>query len=291
MKKYALLAASLLMFFSAAPALAGEGPLKVAIAAMLSPKETFVEYRRMVEYIGNKLGRKVELVMRKDYAETDSLLRDSAVDLAFICAGPYVQDRKEFGVELLAAPVVRGKTSYRSFIIVGKGSPYRSLKDLRGKSFAYTDQNSNSGCWAPMYMLAKKGIDPDRFFSKVIYSHGHDSSVEAVANGVVDGAAVDSIIYEYMVAKGSSSARGVKVIEESDDFGIPPVVVPKGLDPRLKAEARKVLLDMHQDPEGRKILGALFIDKFVVPADKSYDSVRDINEYVKKLNKTRAKGK
>ncbi len=279
MRKMALLAL-LFLFAAPVPAGAAEHTLKVAVGAMLSPKETFVEYRRLVEYIGHKLGRRAEMIQRKDYSQVDQLLRDSAVDLAFICTGPYVQDRKEFGVELVAAPVVRGRSTYRSLIIVGKEAPYRSLRDLRGKSFAYTDPDSTSGCWAPMRMVALLGEDPDRFFSKAVFSNGHDNSVDAVAKGAVDGAGVDSIIFEYMKAKGNPAALKVRVIDESGTFAIPPVVAPKGTDPKLRAEARKALLEMHQDPEGKKILDALCMDKFIVPADRDYDSVRELSTYI-----------
>jgi phosphonate transport system substrate-binding protein len=47
--------------------------LSVAVAAMISPKETFVYYRLLLDYIGEKLGREVQFVQRKTYGEINEL--------------------------------------------------------------------------------------------------------------------------------------------------------------------------------------------------------------------------
>jgi len=276
----ALLVLAIAVSASAGPRPAG--PVRIAIGAMISPKETFIEYRRLVDYIGEKIGRKAEILQRGSYEGIDSLLREGAVDLAFICSGPYVDDKASFDVDLLAVPVVRGKTTYRSYIIVRKAAPYYTLSDLKGKSFAFTDPESNTGHDVPLYMVSKMGEDPDRFFSKTIYTRAHDNSVEAVSSGLVEGAGVDSVIYEYMLAKNYPAVKDTRVLVASDPYGMPPVVTPKGVDPKLRAAARKALLDMHRDPAGRKILDSLLIDRFVAARDSDYDGVRAVEEFVNK---------
>ena len=49
-------------------------PLRVAVAAMISPKETLEVYRQLLAYLGHKLGKDVELVQRKTYGEVNELL-------------------------------------------------------------------------------------------------------------------------------------------------------------------------------------------------------------------------
>jgi hypothetical protein len=41
--------------------------LKVAVAAIISPKETFAYYRQLLDYIGQKLGREIQFIQRKTY--------------------------------------------------------------------------------------------------------------------------------------------------------------------------------------------------------------------------------
>jgi len=111
---------------TATPASAS-APLRVAVAAVISPQGTLPSYDRLLACLGKALGRPVELVQRRTYAETNDLLRTRQVDLAFVCTGAYVRGQREFGMELLVAPQVNSETVYYSYIIVPADSPAQSL--------------------------------------------------------------------------------------------------------------------------------------------------------------------
>ncbi|HWQ28477.1 MAG TPA: PhnD/SsuA/transferrin family substrate-binding protein, partial [Dehalococcoidia bacterium] len=104
----------------------------------------------------------------------------------------------------------------------------------------------------------------------------HDNSILAVAEGLVDGAAVDSLVYDYVVARNPEIGSRVKVIARWGPYGIPPLVAAPGLDPRVKEAVRDALLAMADDPEGRRALEALGIDRFVTIDDSAYDSIREM---------------
>jgi len=254
---------------------AGE-PLRMAVAAIISPDTTMSTYDQLLSYLGEKLGRPVRLEQRSTYAETNDLVRVGSVELAFVCTYAYILGHQEFGMELLVVPQVGGQTVYHSYIIVPYDSDAQGLEGLRGKVFAFADPLSNSGRLAPTYMLAQRGETPESFFGRYIFTYGHDKSIEAVAEGLVDGAAVDSLVYDYIAAQNPQHARRTRIIEVSPPYGIPPVVVPPGLDAQLKEEIRQALLEMHLDPEGKAILSHLMIDRFVTGSDDMYDSVRDM---------------
>ena len=91
---------------------------------------------------------------------------------------------------------------------------------------------------------------------------------------------MDSLVYDYWAKTGSEYTGKTKVIAKWGPFGINPVVVRPGLDPALKQRLREVLLEMDRDAAGREILSALLIDRFIVPDDSIYDSVRDMRELV-----------
>jgi len=261
-------------------------PLKIGVAAMISPKETVKFYKEIVEYVGKKVGIPVEMVQRESYDEMDNLLEKGEVKIAFICSGPYVKDKDKFGVQLLVAPQSYGKPFYHAYIIVHKDSPIKSLADLQGKTFAFTDPKSNTGKLVPTYMIAKNfNKTPEQFFSKVTYTKSHDKSIEAVAKKVVDGASVDSLIYDYAAKKNPVYTSLTKIIEKSQPYGIPPVVVTKDFDPNLKEKIKQAFLNMHNDPEGKKILDGIMVDKFIIPKDSDYNSVREMEKWIKKIKK------
>jgi phosphonate transport system substrate-binding protein len=61
---------------------------------------------------------------------------------------------------------------------------------------------------------------------------------------------------------------------QSDPFAIPPVVASKVLSSELGERIAQLLFAMHQDPNGRRILRELLIDRFVAPQEEWYDAIR-----------------
>ncbi len=257
-----------------------EEPLRIAVSAMTSPKSTFEYYQDILEYIGGRVGRPVELIQRETYQEVNDLLEQGQLDMAFVCTGAYVEGHDDFGMEILAAPVVYGEPVYYSYTIVAADSTAKSIADLRGAKFAFTDPISNTGTLVPTYQLGQMGETPDTFFDEWIYTYSHDRSIHAVSDGLVDAAAIDSLIYDYMDATGDPAIEGTRVLARSEPYGIPPIVVNPDMDPDLKHELQSILLEMHADPAGRATLMAIKIDRFEVIDDSAYDSVRRMQEWI-----------
>ncbi|MBI5074223.1 MAG: phosphate/phosphite/phosphonate ABC transporter substrate-binding protein [Nitrospirae bacterium] len=255
-------------------------PLKIAIAAVISPRETAAYYDQMMQYVSSKMGKPVEIIQKKTYQEVNDLLEKKEIAIAFVCAGPYVSGKKKFGMELLVAPMLYGKPFYQAYFIVQKGSPISSLEDLRGKRFAFTDPNSNTGTLVPTYTLSAIGEKPESFFKSVIYTYSHDNSIRAVSKGIIEGASVDGLIWDFYYDKKPELVKNTKIIYKSPLYGIPPVVVHPDTSASIKQTLKKIFLEMHTDPGGKKILDELKIEKFIVPEDASYDSVRKMQDWL-----------
>lgn len=253
---------------------AQEKVLRVAVAAMISPKETFIYYRELLDYLANKSGHTVQLIQRRTYDEVNALFPKGEIDLAFICTGPFAASREKFGFEALATPQVRGQPFYQSYLIVPKDSPHQSLRDLRGRVFAFTDPDSNTGAMVPRSWLAEIGETPETFFNKTIFTYSHDNSILAVAKGMVDAAAVDGHQWEYFERINSIYTSRTRVIRKSQPFGSPPVVVSSQLKHDVRTKIQELILSMHTDPEGKRILEKLLIDRFVTPREEWYEPAR-----------------
>ncbi len=259
------------------PARADPGitPLRVAVAAVISPKGTVESYQLLLDYLARTLGRPVELVQRRTYAEVNDLIEAGAVDVGFVCTSAYVEGHDAFGMELLAAPVVNGASIYYSVLVVPASSSAKSMADLRGKVFAFTDPMSTSGRMYPSSLVSDLGARPEQFFGRTFYTYGHDDAIRAVAGGLADGAAVDSLVYDFAVARDPVMARKMKVIHRSPAMGIPPVVVSPRVSPQLKARLQEALLEMGESG-GQAALSAIGVERFVPIDDHVYASVRTL---------------
>ncbi len=259
---------------------APQEPILIGVSSMITPVDTVKYYQEIIDYIGARIHRPVRMVHRRTYEEMDGLLERGEVKIAFICSAPYVKDRERFGVELLVAASANGSTRYQSYIIVHNDSPIKSFPELKGKSFAFTDPGSNTGKIYPTYLLKTMGYMYGNFFGRTVYSYSHNKSVEMVAKKIVDGAAVESLVYEHMRKTGSPYTGQTKIIKRSPPYGIPPVVVTRDIDPRLKNEVKEAFLSMRNTPKGKAILDAMMIDGFVEVPDSNYDTIRGMERAV-----------
>lgn len=254
--------------------------LRVIVSSMISPKETRIYYQDLFTYMSNNLDYNIEFLQRKTYKEVNDLLIDNKVDLAIICSGAYIDESAKDKIEILTVPVVDGKPFYQSFIIVNKDTGINKFTDLKNKKFAFTDPISNTGTLYAKWLVESLGEDVDRYFLNTIYTYAHDISMQLVAKGIVDGASIDGLIFNYIKKHNPERVKNLKIIKKSELFGIPPVVIPNNLDSQLKSKLQKIFLNIHKDSLGKSILNKISIDKFILGEDSNYNNIRKMNSQI-----------
>lgn len=246
---------------------------RVAVAAMISPQPTFTAYHQLLTYIGRQIDQPIEMVQRKTYGEINEMLGAGQIDLAFICAGPYISGKADYGFKPLAVPIIRGEPFYRAYLIVHRDSQYEQLEDLRSKVFAFTDPESNTGKLVPTYWLRQINKTAESFFERAIYTYSHDNSIMAVAGSLVDGATVHSQVWEYLHERLPAQTEQTRIIQKSQTFGNPPMVASRHLDAGLRNRIQEVLLAMHETVNGKVILNELMIERFVPLQEHWYQPI------------------
>lgn len=260
-------------------------PVYIAIASMISPKETFIYYNDLVNYVSKEVGHPIFIKQKKTYEEVNELLENGEVDFAFICSGAYVDILKKRKVKLLAVPKVDGELFYNALIIAHKGHGISDFSDFKGHSFAFTDPLSNTGRLFPMMKLAELKKNETDFFSKTTFSYGHDISIQLVNRGIIDGASVHGLIFDYLESYNPERVENIEIIERSERFGIPPVVAPRSLDRKTFEKYQEVFLNIHHDSIGSQILEKLNIDSFEVVGDSLYQNVFILKKFIADVEK------
>ena len=213
------------------------------------------------EHLASVLGMSVEFVQRGSYAQVMDVLRTGRADFAWICGYPYVMHQRE--LTLVAVPQWRGRPLYQSYLIVDARSAARSVADLRGRTFAYSDPLSNSGFLYVQHLLRSRGDDPAAFFGRSFFTHSHRHVVDAVADGLADGGAVDGYVWETLAELHPELTRRTRVLQRSPDFGFPPVAAGAATAPADVNRFAAALLGMDAHPLGRRVLAELRLDRFV----------------------------
>ncbi len=151
---------------------------------------------KLRNYLTRVTGHEVQLVQRRTYEEITGLLLSGQLTAAWICGYPLVQ--YEAQLSLVAVPLWNKQPLYQSYLITPNNRSAASFDDLRGDLHAFSDPNSNSGYLVTAALLAERGLTPDRFFRKTIFTYGHRNVVRAVASGLAQSGSVDGYVWEVM---------------------------------------------------------------------------------------------
>lgn len=249
--------------------------VRVAFAALVSPQESFYKYQDLVRYLEDKLGRRVDVIRRQTYKEVNDLLGSGEVDFGFICSLSYVIGLDEGTLSGIAAPVIDGSSFYRSYLISRSDSGIAMLEDLKNKTFAFTDPLSYTGRLSTLKLLHEQASADETYFKEVLYTYSHDSSIHAVHLGIVEGASVDGLIFDDLVASQSDIVGNVRVIYKGPAAGMPPVVASSHVDPNLCSAFQDILVNMVNEDKGQIILSDLGYDRFEIPDNSNYETIRE----------------
>ncbi|ADG92022.1 phosphonate ABC transporter, periplasmic phosphonate binding protein [Arcobacter nitrofigilis DSM 7299] len=251
----------------------------IPVAGATSMKDTF---GGLTKYLESKLGIKVNLQTAGDYAGVITAMQHNHVQLAYFGPKSYVEAHKRAKAEAIVIDVdaESGLPGYYGMIITKKGSGLKTLEDIKGKTWAFTDTNSTSGTLVPSVMFSKKGINPQKYFSKVLYSGGHEASILSVKAGKVDAASTNNLDFNRGVGR-NWKRDDFNVIWESSLIPGAPMAVRSDLPESLKMAIKGAFIS-YNDVEGLK---KLKLKGYAATDDSQYDSVRDLIELKKSLKK------
>ena len=254
-------------------AASGDEPLQVGLIPNENPEEVEAQYQPLEDYLKKELGREVELSVPTTYNAVVEAMVSGELDLAYFGGLTYVQARQRADVHPLFTEVNprTGTTKYRSVIIVPADSDIEKVEDLEGRDFAFGSVSSTSGSLYPSIMLNQAGIDYRTDLGEVVYTGGHDTTAQAVANGrVAAGGLEDRILYG-LQEDGIIGKDKVRVIEESDPIEGYPWVVRDALSDKDEQALTDAFLGI-DDP---KLLDLLRAEDYRKVQASDYDYVEE----------------
>lgn len=247
----------------------------------LAPSIPEAFYRGLAALVSTRLGVDTELDVDARRSGpfpdgSDPFSRGEA-DVGFMCAPCYTDLCRlaPSPVELLVAPVYddarnQGRPVYYSELVVRRSSPARSLEDLRGGRWAYNDRGSLSGYHAVLSLLRRRDLDPG-FFGDSTASGSHSKSLELVATGEADVAAIDANVMALLSDERRDVLESVRVLTSLGPHPVQPVVVRPSLSTQLKGRLREALLELATEPEGAAHLRRYRVSRFVPPLADAYE--------------------
>lgn len=249
--------------------------LKLGFVPLVDGERLIESTKPLAKVLSEAIGKKVEIVTATNYVGIVEGIGASKIDFAIIPPFAYVLANKESNAQIiLKALNKKGKSYYRSVFFVNKDSEIKNIKDLKGKRVAFVDPSSSSGYLYPGAYLKKNGVDIDKDI-QIVYSGGHDKSLQLLMNNDVDAIAV----YEGARKKYKEEFNGImeqtRVLCYSDNIPYISVVVRGDMSKELREQIKTGLLKGLNGEEGKKITIELFnLYGFEEAQDSDYDGIR-----------------
>ena len=198
------------------------------------------------------------------------------LDAAFFGSFVYTLAHAKLGVEVFARPEdYSGISAYHGLIFVRKDSGIAGIKDMKGKTFAMVDKATTAGYIFPLAFFKRNGVTDYKQFLKETYFAGtHEDVIHDVLNKKADIGAAKNTVYFQLAAKNKRIIQDLLILETSLDVPENGIALRKDLDDSIKDQLKQVFLNMHNDPEGIKVLKALGARVFIETTDSDYSNVR-----------------
>lgn len=187
-------------------------PLEFGVGLFQPDKEkNDATYKPLAEYLGKKLGREVRLRTVDSWEGLAKSLASGETDLALMGPWGYVLANHNAGAQVVSTILYQGKPEYFAIIVTNPKSGINRLEDLKGRTFAFGDKGSTSGYLIPSHEFLKRGIEPEKFFSKLVHTK-HQAIETQVTRGELDAGADYNRNRDAMIEQGLIKSIDSKII-------------------------------------------------------------------------------
>ncbi|WP_133623926.1 phosphonate ABC transporter substrate-binding protein [Erwinia sp. LJJL01] len=259
MKKIILTAAIATVFAANVSAADAPKELNLGILGGQNATQQIGDNQCVKAFFDKELNVDTKLRNSSDYSGVIQGLLGGKVDMVLSMspssyASVYINDPKAVDVVGIVVDDADKSRGYHSVVVVKADSPYKTLADLKGKSFGMADPDSTSGFLTPNQSFKKDfgGSVDDKYnghFSSVTFSGGHEQDVLGVLNGQFDGAVTwASMIGDYntgytsgaftrMIRAGQPDLmKKIRIIWQSPLIPNGPILVSNKLPADFKAK-------------------------------------------------------
>lgn len=212
--------AALLVSLCLAPVQAQDTALKLGIGMFQPDREkNDATYRPLAQYLATRLGRPVQLRTVDSWEGLAKSLVNGETDIALMGPWGYVLANHFAEAQVVSTILYQGKPEYFALIVTHPDSGLESIADLigakgKGRTFAFGDKGSTSGYLIPRHFFMQQGVDPEKHFSRVVYTK-HQAIQTQVSAGQLDAGADFNRNRTAMIELGLIKAERSKIIWQS----------------------------------------------------------------------------
>lgn len=259
-----------------------DNPVKIFFTPSVDANTIATNSTSFLKFMEKETGLYFKSGIPSNYVAVVEAFGSNRADVAVMNSFGYLMANAKFGAEAKLKALRHGKDYYAGAIYVSEKSGIKSIKDLAGKKFAFTDASSTSGYLYPLKIFKDEKVK----LGNTMFAIKHDNVITMIYQGQVDGGAAffsdafDGKIKdarERVMTQFPDVEKKVKVLKVTDKIPNDPFVFRKGIDPAVTNKIIAALKKYLATEEGKTTFKNIYaIDGVVPTTNAEYDSLRNV---------------
>lgn len=229
-------------------------------------------YKPLLDHLSTRTDINCQLVVPDSYAELVQLFSDNKIDLAHFGGLTFIQVNTFYDAQPLVMRDI--DTHFTSFFLAKKNQ--NDFSFFENKIFSFGSKLSTSGHLMPRHFLqTEQQIDPENYFSNIIFSGAHDKTAYLVRDGKVDLGVANSEVIRQMFNDGRLQENDLHIIWETPPYANYVWVANKHLNEKTKTQLLDAFLELDLNtPHHKTILKSLGARIFLPASVKDFSLLK-----------------
>ncbi len=269
-----------------APPAVKQAPGRVLVIGLIPEQNIFRQLERyspLAKYLQQRTGYQIKLDMLPRYGNIIDNFASKGMDGAFFGSFTYVLAHAKLGVRVIARPEdLDGISTYHGLIFVRKDSGIKTAANMKGKRFAFVDKATTAGYLLPLEYFHEHGIEEYRsYFRETYFTGTHEDAIYDVLNRKADIGAAKNTIFEMLAKTDKRLEKELVILKRSPDVPENSFALRRDIGDDIREKLKEALLNMHTDPEGKKVLEGFGARRFIETDEDDFEPVR---RYAKEIH-------
>ncbi|MBN8263741.1 MAG: phosphate/phosphite/phosphonate ABC transporter substrate-binding protein [Xanthomonadales bacterium] len=254
------------------------------------PKSHYDQLKPLLDYVVPRMAsvgiRSGRILMARDLQQMASYMRRGQVDWVTETSGNAALLERRAAARSLLVTERDGATRYHSVLFVRRDSSIRSLRDMRGHSVAFQSPYSTSAYYLPASMMLDAGLRIEPLLTPMdkappdavgyLFARTELNITTWVHKRLVDAGVLSNLDWGNPQRLPPAFARDFRVVATSAEVPRAIILTRSGMDPKVEARLREVLVEAAQDPDAGEVLRRFIGTSRFVPV--SADDRRALDE-------------
>lgn len=244
----------------------------IGVHPLYNPQRLAEVFTPLTTYLNQRLpGSTFLLEASKDYADYNNKLRNNVFDFAL--PNPYQTILASVnGYRIIAK--MAPDDDFRGILITRKDAPYELPQELRGTAISFPAPSAVAATMMPQWFLHEHGLKPHQDY-RVQYVGSQESSILAVANGLVQAAATWPPPWRQFQADHPELAERLTLRWQTQPLPNNGFVARGTLPEAFVTRVQSALIGMHETRDGRDALSIMRTERFDAADRRTYEPVAD----------------